>query len=584
MLSANKEKLDSYFTGPTHFVVPFFQRSYVWGVDNWNELWDNIIDVKDQITKKQKTEHFIGTIIVKQKLTEEIGSIKYDLVDGQQRLTTLCLLIRALYDTCQDASLKEWIYPKIIFKDSFGRTHIRIEHSRIDKEYFSQIMLSKDKNSIIWQNYKKNSSGEKNQEHRIIQAYCFFREQIEAFCQSDEDIRKLTMIILNYLPVINMTLTDNDDVQQIFDTINSLGVKLTTAELLKNHLYSNIEVTEYYDKYWRDIFEKDEDAISFWNADKTSGRIVRSTIEMFLYSFLVIKKESSIRLENLFNEFKHYLKDRSNNEIIEFAKEIKDYANIYAEFPDGENLVEIGFKETEKRFFHIINGFEITTILPLVLLLYKVVKDQNELNSILEVLESYIVRRTVCKLTTKNYNNLFISLIKEIKKEPNITSDLLKEKLLKYKEDTNRFPNNDEFKQAFLNKNLINRYSLELLYCISLFNLSHKYQDDKKLNMSGLTVEHLMPKKWRNNWPNPTENTEFERDSLLLTLGNLTLVQGRLNSSMRDSTWETKKTSLKDRSRLNITTDYIDLQQWNEFNIQKRGSDLFDIAIQIWKI
>ena len=161
---------------------------------------------------------------------------------------------------------------------------------------------------------------------------------------------------------------------------------------------------------------------------------------------------------------------------------------------------------------------------------------------------------------------------------------LLKEKLLKYKEDTNRFPNNDEFKQAFLNKNLINRYSLELLYCISLFNLSHKYQDDKKLNMSGLTVEHLMPKKWRNNWPNPTENTEFERDSLLLTLGNLTLVQGRLNSSMRDSTWETKKTSLKDRSRLNITTDYIDLQQWNEFNIQKRGSDLFDIAIQIWKI
>ena len=142
MLSANKEKLDSYFTGHTHFVVPFFQRSYVWEVDNWNELWDNIIDVKDQITKKQKTEHFIGTIIVKQKLTEEIGSVKYDLVDGQQRLTTLCLLIRALYDTCQDASLKEWIYPKIIFKDSFGRTHIRIEHSRIDKEYFSQIMLS----------------------------------------------------------------------------------------------------------------------------------------------------------------------------------------------------------------------------------------------------------------------------------------------------------------------------------------------------------------------------------------------------------------------------------------------------------
>lgn len=584
MLSANKEKLDSYFTGPTRFVVPFFQRSYVWGIDNWNELWDNIIDVKDQITKEQKTEHFIGTIIVKQILTEEIGSVKYDLVDGQQRLTTLCLLIRGLYDTCHDASLKEWIYSKIIFKDSFGRTHIRIEHSRIDKEYFGQIMLSKDKNSIIWQNYKKNTSGEKNKEHRIIQAYCFFREQIEAFCQSDEDIRKLTMIILNYLPVINMTLTDNDDVQQIFDTINSLGVKLTTAELLKNHLYSNIEVTEYYDKYWRNVFEKDEDAISFWNADKTSGRIVRSTIEMFLYSFLVIKKESAIRLENLFNEFKYYLKDRSNSESIEFAKEIRDYANIYAEFPDGENLIEIGFNEAEKRFFHIINGFEITTILPLVLLLYKEVKDKNELSKILKILESYIVRRTVCKLTTKNYNNLFISLIKDFKKENCISSKLLKEKLLTYKDDTNRFPSDNEFKQAFLSKNLINRYSLELLYCISLFKLSHDYQDDKKLNIAGLTVEHLMPKKWRNNWEDPIEYTEYERDSLLLTLGNLTLVQGRLNSSMRDSTWKKKQLVLRERSALNITTDYLDLEEWNESSIKKRSSDLFEIALQIWRI
>jgi len=588
MLSANKEKLQSFYMGQNQFVIPFFQRAYVWKADNWAELWENILEEYIEVKNgNPKSEHFIGTIIIKQRESEKVGSLEYDLIDGQQRLTTICLLMRAFYDVTDDINIKNWIKTLLVFIDSYGNENIRILHSKIDREYFQNLILDKSTNSELWDNYSslKIEEIERQTElmNKIHGAYIYFRKRILDEAEIS-DLRAYIQIVLEKLPVIHMALTKDDDVQQIFDTINSLGVKLTTAELLKNFLYSNPKVAEHYQNYWNSVFEADEDAIEFWNRDRTSGRIRRTTVELFLYSYLVILKETNVKLESLFKEFKNYLKDKKAEELVVFAKDIYDFALVYQELPDGENLSDISFVEHDKRFFHVIREFDINTIFPLILYIYKKVNDTEERNRILRVLESYVSRRTICKLTTKNYNNLFITILGELKKKESITALAVSEILLKYTEATNRFPDDEELKKAFNNTYLYNQYSREILYCIALFQLNHDYTDNPKLNINGFSVEHVMPKKWRNHWNHLPENiTEQLRDFKLLTLGNLTLVKGRLNSSMRDSGWKKKKTVLQKYSTLRQTTDYLSTDEWNETIIEKRANDLYNIALQIWK-
>lgn len=579
MLNANKEKFQSFFMGPNQFVIPFFQRAYVWEVDNWSELWENILEELKELKEGRHSEHFVGTLIVKQKDSSKMGALEYELIDGQQRLTTICLLLRALQDASEDGSLRTWIQGLLVFNDAYGTPNLRIVHSKVDSKYFQQILMSIENNNELFQEYDKKGAG--IPESKILSAYLFFRKAIAALPQ--EDIRPVVTILMDRLPVIHMALSKEDDVQQIFDTINSLGVRLTTGELLKNYMFADPILQPLYETLWMSVFETDEETIQFWDKNKTSGRIVRTTIELFLYSYLIILKDGTVKMERLFKEYKSYLKDKKQDELIEFAKELNEYAQLYSQLPDGEDLAEITFNDNEKRLFHVMNELDITTVFPLVLFIYKKVTDVTERTQILLTLESYLVRRTLCRLTTKNYNNLFSSLLSELKKSPKITHTDFHNKLIAFTEDTNKFPTDAEIKIAMNSSHLINKYSKEVLYCIALYDLNHVYQDNRKLGNAGFTVEHVMPKKWRNNWKLPIGADAGVRDNKLLTLGNLTLIMGRLNSSMRDASWAKKKVTLRTYSTLRQTIDYLEKPEWDEQVIAGRADDLYTKAISIWK-
>lgn len=586
MISASKEKIASFLNGTSQYIIPFFQRGYVWKRENWGELWDNIIEEYAELKGDNSSEHFIGTIIIKQILSKNVGAAEYELIDGQQRLTTICLLLRAFYDSTDEDSAKKWIKGFFTFTDSYGIEKIRIIHSKVDSKNFEKVVLAED-NESLWSEYSTLKQEEFfkaiEKLDSITAGYLYFRKKIELYCDI-QDTRTYISVIIDKLPVIHMALNAEDDVQQIFDTINSLGVRLTTAELLKNHLFASKELQVYYDKYWFEVFEADEDLIEFWNRDRTSGRTRRTTVELFLYSYLIIKKENTVKMESLFKEFKKYLKDKTEEELITFAKEIAEYANIYKEIPDGENLSELAFNEDEKRFFHIVREFEITTIFPLVLFIYKNIEDKVERVAILKLFESYVTRRTICKLTTKNYNNTFLSILSEVKRIDRVTVDDFKRIIYSYTEVSNKFPTDEEFRNAFGSAHLINKYSREVLFCIALYQLNNGYVDNKKLGLDGFSVEHMMPKNWEAYWKKLPEGIVADfRKHKLLTLGNLTLIKGKLNSSMRDSSWSKKRSKLKDFATLKITSDYIGVEEWNEQQIELREKILYETAKEIWK-
>jgi uncharacterized protein with ParB-like and HNH nuclease domain len=576
MINASKAFLNSFFSANLQYLVPFFQRSYVWDEENWEVLWDHVERTEQSIAAGNTgKEHFIGTLITKERQAVEIGEQQKDVIDGQQRLTTFAIFFKAIADSVSSdtefTDLVKNINDLLTFNDARGQRHNRIFHSRIDKSYFDAVISGEERDLLP------------NQEHRILRCYDHFKKRLMG--HPDERLHILSQVLLTKVPLISMLLSAEDDEQEIFDTINSLGVRLTTGELLKNFIFADPAIQTYYEELWEPIFEADEDQIEFWNKNKTSGRFKRTNIEVLLYCYLIIQTKKSVELDRLFKEYKAWLSDKTIEDRIQILKEIKRYAEIYFAFPDSTTLNQIAFSDHEARFFHVIENFEITTVYPLILFAYGMTADKTEREKILRNVESYIARRQICKLTTKNYNNVFIRMIKDFNEIGEVSAEALEAILEEYTEDGNRKPVDAEVADAFSNTPISNKNANEVLFCIALRQLNDTMADLYTLSSKSYTVEHMMPQQWEQHWslPDMDENAKSDRNRKIKTLGNLTLVTQPLNSSMKNGPWNQKRESLKAHSHLKITTQYTEKPEWDESEIDRRAQDLSGVALDIWR-
>jgi len=576
MISASKEKLASYFQGNSQFKVPFFQRAYVWQEDNWSDLWEHVEQVLDGHRAGNRTEHFIGTIIAKRaEDTGRLGEATYEIIDGQQRLTTIALFLKAISDvaTSEALGLKDLVNGHLLFCDAHKQQYHRIEPSGHDEKYYSAVMTG-------------DFSNIPDKNHNILAAYEFFKGRLNG--RTDEELDQLRLLILDRVPVISMILAPSDDEQEIFDTINALGVRLTTAELLKNFIFKERELRPYYDTHWRNVFESSEEMVEFWAKDKTAGRVIRSNLEVLLYCYLIIKTGAEVRMEKLFKEYKNWFKGTRVEDRLSFLDELRSYADTFAAFPSGTDLNQLSFKEDEKRFFHLVENLNITTVYPLVLFIYRNVSDKQIRCEMLKLLESYLVRRNVCRFTTKNYNQIFIQMVNKlrvcIESGNALTTKTLSGVIRSYDKDTNKMPSDNDLEIAFKNSKLSNQNAREILFVLALKQASGGLSDVNSLSLGNYSVEHMMPVKWRTNWMDfeMNELEMAERDRTLKLLGNLTLVTGRLNSKMQNHSWADKKPILRDHSSLPMTVKYIDLGCWDEAAIEKRGKDLMQLAMEVW--
>lgn len=572
MKSASKEKLLSYFQNNYQFEIPFFQRGYVWDEENWTLLHEHIEAEVEAHRNRQPSEHFIGTIITKPLMQDGFGSQLLELIDGQQRLTTIAIVLKALADTStrEFDQLSTTLKGYLVFNDTQNNKYLRIKHSKVDAPYFEEVM------------YAEKPEDVDVAENNINASYHFFVGKFKDLKDADRDT--YANIILHKLPVIAMFLGESDDEQEIFDTINSLGVRLTTAELLKNYLFREQELRPLYEEHWYTLFEEEEEDMKFWGTTKSAGRVKRTNLELLLYSVLIIETGSDVRIDKLFAQYKAWLKGKTVADRKAYLKRLKGHAETYSNFPGDEELAQLTFHDSDRRLFHVIDFLEITTIYPLLLFIYERVEEEQERTAMLGILECYLVRRLVCKLTTKNYNRLFIQLINELKAKKKVDAAALTKILLSYDEDTNRLPEDTEFKKAFGDTHLYNAHALEVLFLIALRKLNPRMSDRNVLSAAGFSVEHMLPKKWREHWSRRgmTKDEEWERDRKLKTLGNLTLVKQPLNSKMRNSSWAKKRKALKEHSLLNITTDYLDLEAWDEEAIDSRAKDLAKEAVKVW--
>lgn len=565
-MESSTHKICQVFSTGVSIEVPFFQRSYVWKKDEW----DKFLSDMDSLCKNPKT-YFFGAIILK-KLDDSRKSI----VDGQQRITTLLILLKILSlqdnDTASD-------YLTYFGNRKGGREkETKLKHSYYDKDAFERVFSLRSLEELIGDN-------------QIIEAYNYFKTNKSAYKNLDFDK------IINNVTFVEIEINSDEDEQQIFETINSVGRKLTTGELLKNFIFKDGDI-ENYNKIWVPAFENGEECTKYWDSEITAGRTKRSNTEGFFHAFLQIKMQSPQynvtpeekavfrKSDSVFNSYKTFINQYVKDDIIPFAKEIASYAKIYKEsFEVNCTQCHIPSEPSIERINFIIYSFDATTLIPYVLYVLKNAQEE-EIQKIFSFLEAYIVRRTICKESNDNYSDMFNEYLiaKDIK-----TYEGLKNFIDTKGKTTMLMPNNDMVANAFHNVALPDGRAKGILYLLESKVRGKKFSTCLA-ECSKYDLEHLMPKKWEAHWQTMPEGyTDDDRNKALKTLGNLMIISDSLNRSISNADWATKKNGtkkykglLKYASDLELWNGALELPEWNEITIHNRAEWLAEQANEVW--
>lgn len=572
-----KEKSFSFMESEGLIEVPFFQRPYVWKEEQWEQLYNDLLDSFND----GKREHFLGSIVLKQLRSNAGDGTHRILIDGQQRLTTFSIMVKALYDLLDNEDRSD--YAKYIFKKPTKEKRPKIQHSKIDRISFNKILQSENYKSLLGQDV------ECKEEDRLIKCYKFFTEKTKTLPDSK--------IFLDYICESNLWVTINlgedEDEQKIFDSLNTAGLKLTATDVIKNAIFAkaigfNLNCEELYKNYWEGVFERD---INFWEETITTGRIQRTRSEVLLHAYAFLEgffDPDQDTLENLSLIYKRHLDTYTSNTFEEFLNKLRKYAHLYRTFPVITSKTSFAFEDYEERFFQLLDIANVSTILPLVLL-FKMHFDKNRVGykQFLYFLECVILYRWITGKTTMGYNKFFAKCARDLQK------DFSLETLKRLMNKDGFLPKNDDVKRCLRAENgdgLDNKRARFILFWIELYrrNISKNKQDVIELQNT-YTLEHLMPQQYNEDEWN-IENVE-ECDELIKQIGNLTLLKGSLNSSISNNSWNiklngdgTRKNYLKVCADLLITREVLDCADWNKEHIQKRTYQLMQEFFSIWNL
>jgi hypothetical protein len=598
-MRADTVDLRRIFGKDVRYTVPLFQRPYVWNRDdNWSALWEDIrrtIERAEQAGRTGDTvaPHFLGAVVFDRTPYLSSNLETRQVIDGQQRLTTLQLFLFAarLSATSLAHERSVRLLRKFLENDEdlFDRNknpdHLyKVWPTNTDRAEFRAVM--------------QDRSGD----GRLAEAVAYFRKEIDAWLAEAPEPRErldtLVQTMREHLRLVVIDLEKHDDAQVVFETLNSRGTPLAHADLIKNLLFRNAEhagadVDRLYATYWAP-FDQDE-----WRTEQTTGRITRSRLDVFLTYWLTMRSRREFTASALFKEFERWLLE-SSAPTEEVFGELARYAEIY----DG--LDQHPLHGVEGRFLYRMKVMQTSTPMPLLLYLYGLGDDvlpPERRQRAIRALDSYLMRRAILNLSNRDYNHVFRELVGAAAQQPAYADEGIIKALSALQGHHRQWPTDAEFRAALEQDPLYSRLYRHRVRVL-LEALEDELRTDHTEQLTApvgehvgtkLTIEHVMPQSWRDNWP-PLEDDPLEgadRDELVHTLGNLTLVTARLNPALGNMAWQDKRQWLGKHSLLRLTHgtllnppptvdagDWAD--GWDENHIRSRGSYLASLSLHIW--
>lgn len=620
-MQANAISLLSIFETKLRLEVPLFQRQYVWTQEQqWEPLWEDISRKFSEYLdgRKDAPVHFLGAMVLDQKLTPVTHVARRQVIDGQQRLTTLQIFLAALRDfcleqNCQDIADECEAY--LLNKGMMGEPDVekfKVWPTQLDRRQFRDVIEARSlvelekKHPIKRQKYAKRPDARPP----MVEAYLYFASELrEFFIGSDAEPPQAHQVALhgrlvecfqalkNALKIVAIDLDKEDDAQIIFETLNARGAALLPADLLRNSIFlraarTNESQEKLYETYWAKFDEP------FWREEVKQGRLTRPRSDLFMQHFLASRQGRDIPIKHLYVEYKAWI------------ERDKPFANIKEELAalsrQGDDFRRIIAPKPEDPIFHLVSfldTYDIRTAYPLLLMLLDVGISDSEWKAISRTLESYLLRRAICGFPTKNYNRVFLQLTKSLRASPNNQS--LVDHLGGLTGESAAWPSDPEFSARWRTMDAYNGLGsprTKLVHVLKRLNatyLGNKMEDVIVAN--DLTVEHLMPQSWVEGWPLPDGSKGLNAEELILadenapaavasrsrnaacqSFGNLTIITQALNSSVSNGPWTVKRPELLKHSLLPINQMLHDRTVWDESAIVERGQALLDRALSVW--
>ena len=645
-MKAGPVKIQHLLENRQRFCVPIYQRHYVWTRDKqWEPFWNDVRTkaIERLAGRDRRFSHFMGALVLEARDTASSRRVtSFQVVDGQQRLTTFQLFLAAARDYATQSNFQK-IAERIegyLFNDRPQlMEHPEVEVLKVwptkhDRELFQDILrLSREE---IREKYSQHFyvNRDKIYNYRtvpnLLGAYGFFYERIrhavetdeleddfaevgedeEASPPTDREIMELRLdaiweALIEEFKAVEIILEEGDDAQVIFETLNERGEPLLAADLVRNNIFQRADTQsdnaeKLFSLYWTPF----EDP--FWGELEKQGRYRKPRIEFFLANFISGRIAGEVTLSKLFSEYKAFLKHMEATPsggytlVEDEIKDLARYGGIY------RKILERSADNPLGQFASQLHVWDVTTVFPLVLRLWV----QNDLDntqkeSCLGILLSFIVRRAVCDLTTKNYNKFFLSVVRHLE-EKGWSYGELANYIRIQTTNTARFPTDEEFHRSWLSVPIYNKLQSPRIRFVleSIERAKRKrFQETDQLNRD-LSIEHILPNDWRANWPlgdgfEPTQSNLIEahfaaeNDSTMLgrivrrqrlkhTFGNLTLLTLPLNSSVRNEAFVIKRKAFAEHSLLVLNREIARTEEWGEQQIEERGEELFPLARQIW--
>ncbi|GAA8619506.1 DUF262 and DUF1524 domain-containing protein [Helicobacter pylori] len=522
-------------------VIPIYQRLYSWEEEQCKQLWDDIIKIGGD---DKMDGHFIGFILYVINDKTSYSNNVLLIIDGQQRLTTITLLLTALRDHWSD-------------KRKEIENHYLINSDKDSDKKFRLILSESDKDTLL-SLIDKDKRKPSEPSSKIMENFKLFEEWIRKNTNQLETIFKG----LEKLTIVWISLGKKDDPQLIFESMNSKGIELVQTDLIRNYIVMETEIKKqegFYNKYWRAMEEE------FKQNKKLFDRFVRH--------YLTIKTRDTPNINKVYVTLKDY-RQKEGIGIEDLLKDLQKYCGYFC---------QIVFKKEADKDLNKALGFlvdlEMDVVYPLLLELYSDYSDgvlsKDDFIPIIALIESYICRRTVCGLGTNGLNKIFPSFARHIQKDEYFKS--LKAHFGSLTEKQ-RFPNNDEFKDCFITIDFYKFQKREYF-----FERLENFDTKERVYTHEYTIEHIMPQKLTEEWERDLgENFQEIHNKYLHTIGNLTLTG--YNDKYSNKSFQEKQGMEKGfkNSPLRLNQGLRDLESFGEEEIKKRANDLADLALKIW--
>lgn len=564
-LQAGETTLNKLLNTSRQFIVPIFQRNYSWQKSQYEQLWFDILRASKF---KEKQNHFIGSIVYIDMGTPAGRPQQLLLIDGQQRLTTISILLCAIKDYVQKFNLETKLINLAKIKNQF-----LYNSDEIDEDKYKLLLNVQDKETYI--KLIDNTIFTVNKPAtNIIKCYEFFYERIEDFIKQHGQIDEIYAGIFK-LSLVSISLDkDSDNPQMIFESMNSTGKDLSQTDLLRNYLLMDLtpeKQTRLYKTYWKPMEELFGEDIYKNDVNK---------FDYFIRDFLTLKSDTGhiCKINNVYENFKRYYLD-NNCEKFAVLKDLFTYAKYYAcidLLQENDDELKLYWQEFKKLDSHVVY--------PFLLKLYddysRQILIKEDFKKIFQVVISYLWRRAICEIPTNSLSKTFAILYQAVNKDDYVNSII---KALVFKSSYKRFPSDYEVREKLQTKDIyhfrLRKYLLE-----ALENYYHKEPID--LNTANYTIEHIMPQNIEHNlsWQQMLGEDWQEVHSLYLhSLGNLTITGYNAEMSNK-SFWEkvNGESGFK-HSHLKLNESIAQCDVWNKKAIQRRTNILTDIILKIWK-